>query len=186
VKIPDFVSPIIGYRVWGWDAVGLTSLNGERWTPKKPIVAGCRACETHGAHHAPHMNCTCGVYAAKTLQHLRRSCYGSHGPCGEVLLWGTVVEHQRGWRAQFAYPKNFVLLPEMMPTSMSTLEYGLNALRAYGVDIFICRRGEHLPLWLADSGYLPIGVDLLIQRCLGWQASLQQERRTNRHAHVCG
>ena len=186
MTIPDFVSPIIGYRVWGWDATGLTSLNGEQWSPNKPLAAVCRASDTHDAHHAPHMNCTCGVYAAKTLEHLRRSGYGSYGPCGEVLLWGTVVEHGLGWRAEFACPKNFVLLPELMPVSINILEQQISALRAYRCDIYIRRRGQHIPLWLKDSGYGRSGIDLLITRCLGWHAGHQQERRTHRDAHVCG
>ena len=184
MNIPDLISPIIGYRVWGWDAIGLTSLNGERWLPNKPFVAGCRASDTHGVHRAPHMNCTCGVYAAKTVGHLRQSSYGSYGPCGEVRLWGTLVEHAEGWRAQFAYPKNFVLLPELLPVGISTLEHGLNALRAYGCDIFIRRRGQHLPLWLKESGYVRDGIDLLIQRCLGWHAGHQQERSAFRDASM--
>lgn len=176
MRIPDFVSPIIGYRVWRWDASGLTSLNGERWLPNKPFAAGCRALDTHGAHRAPHINCTCGVYAAKTFEHLRQYCYGSYGPCGEVLLWGSVVEHQRGLRAQFAYPKTLCLLPEMMPVGLSILEHGLTALRAYRCDIYIRRRGQDIPLWLKDSGYVRSGIDLLIQRCMGWHARHQQER----------
>jgi len=40
-----------------------------------------------------------------------------YGICGEVYLWGTVIEHRSGWRAQFAYPKSFVLssLKQLFP-----------------------------------------------------------------------
>ena len=128
------------------------------------------------------MECTCGVYAAKTLEHLRQAGCGGYGPYGEVLLWGIVVEHEAGWRAQFAYPKNFVLPPVLMPVPISTLEHRLSALRAYGSDIYIRLRGEHIPLWLKDSGYVGSGIDLLIQRCMGWHAGHQQERRMLRDA----
>lgn len=184
MKIPDFVSPIIGYRVWQWDAAGLTSLNGERWTPDKPLAAVCRVSDALCPHHAPQMNCACGIYAAKSLEDLRRTGNSCRGICGEVLLWGTVVEHQSGWRAEFAYPKTLCLLPEMMPINVNILEHGLNALRAYGVDVYIRRRGKHIPLWLKDSGYVGSGIDLLIQRCMGWHAGHQQERRMLRDASV--
>jgi hypothetical protein len=186
VNIPDLISPIIGYRIWGWDAIGLTSLNGNRWSPKKPLTAVCRASGARCAHHAPQMNCACGIYAAKSLDALRRTGNTCRGICGEVILWGTVVEHVFGWRAELAYPKTFVVLPEMMPTSMSTLEHGLNVLRAYRCDIYIRRRGQHIPLWLMDSGYVSNGIDLLIRRCMGWHAGHQQERRTIRDAYARG
>jgi len=32
---------------------------------------------------------------------------------GSVSLWGTVVEHERGWRAQFAYPARLRLVCAM-------------------------------------------------------------------------
>jgi hypothetical protein len=56
------------------------------------------------------LECTCGVYAAKNIEHLRQLGYEGRGIRGEVHLWGTVVEHELGWRAQFAYPKSLVLL----------------------------------------------------------------------------
>jgi hypothetical protein len=35
--------------------------------------------------------------------------YQRYGICGEVYLWGRLVEHELGWRAQFAYPKTLFL-----------------------------------------------------------------------------
>lgn len=186
MRIPDFVAPIVGYRVWKWDTAGLTSLNGERWLPSKPLTARCRLSGAGCAQCAPHMGCTCGIYAAKNLGRMRLVGCGGYGPIGEVFLWGTVVEHKAGWRAQFAYPKSFVLPPELTPVTVSILEHRLSALRAYGRDIYIRRRGEHIPLWLKDSGFVSSGIDLLIQRCLGWHARHQQERRTIRDAYFYG
>ena len=83
VTIPDCISPILGYRVWQWDEAGLHSLNGEPWLPGKALSVACRAqvCGTavgrtgavHEAHAAPLATCTCGVYATKSLVHLRRT-----------------------------------------------------------------------------------------------------------------
>jgi hypothetical protein len=57
----------------------------EPWFPNRPQAAGCRvspvgtivsrAKTAHHAHGAPHVDCTCGVYAAKSLEHLRRNGY---------------------------------------------------------------------------------------------------------------
>jgi hypothetical protein len=111
VKIPDYISPIAGYRAWRWDAAGLRSLNGEPWFPGRPLEAACGAAArgilgpveaVNVAHESTHSDCTCGVYAAKSIEHLRQSGYERYGIHGEVYLWGTVVEHERGWRAQFA------------------------------------------------------------------------------------
>jgi hypothetical protein len=44
------------------------------------------------------LDCTCGVYAAKNIEHLRQLGYEGRGIRGEVHLWGTVVEHELGWR----------------------------------------------------------------------------------------
>jgi hypothetical protein len=68
----------------------------------------------HGRHEAPQATCTCGIYADKSFDHLRDQGYLRRGIGGEVYLWGKVIEHQSGWRAQFAYPKTLVLSPESL------------------------------------------------------------------------
>ena len=39
MSIPDYISPIIGYRVWKWEKTGLKSLCGERWKPSQLLAA---------------------------------------------------------------------------------------------------------------------------------------------------
>jgi len=43
MSIPDYISPIVGYRVWTWGTTGLKSLCGERWKPSQSLAARCRA-----------------------------------------------------------------------------------------------------------------------------------------------
>ncbi len=76
--------------------------------------------------------------------------WGIHG---EVYLWGTVVEHELGWRAQYACPKNFFLPLEMLPVGMRVLEPRLQTLAAYGCDIHLIGKEGNLPLWVRGSGY---------------------------------
>jgi CheY-like chemotaxis protein len=59
-----------------------------------------------------------------------------------VYLWGTVVEHKLGWRAQFAYPKTLVVGPE----SLEELE-SLKILVEYGADLFLAGEKGNVPLW---------------------------------------
>jgi hypothetical protein len=168
VSIPDYISPIVGYRVWTWDTKGLKSLCGERWHPNQSLTARCRASavvgtiasrvEGHDSHDAPQVNCTCGIYAVKTLHHFRSAGYERYGVHGEVYLWGTVVEHELGWRAQFAYPKSLVLPPEMDLLSPKEVDARLKALASYGIDIFIDRDKERIPLCRRSSGFDAAGI----------------------------
>jgi hypothetical protein len=96
---------------------------------------------------------------------------------GEVCLWGTVVEHEDGWRAQYAYPKNFVVPLSMVPFGMGSVERWLAALAAYGCDIFVLGGTGAVPLWRKGSGIDASGLDLLVRRCNAWYARRGEERR---------
>lgn len=162
--IPDCVSPIVGYRVWQWTAFGLTSLNGELWSPNQNLKAKCR--KLPDGHTSPQGNCSCGIYAAKSLDQLREIGFADLGVCGEVYLWGTVVEHEFGWRAQFAYPKTLVVAPESLllgrfvQRELSIEEFKcLKILTAYGADVFVAGEKENFPVWTKQSG----GLDRLCE-----------------------
>jgi hypothetical protein len=170
MSMPDYISPIVGYRVWTWGTMGLKSLSGTSWHPCQVVAARCRASIVGGRgkakdydHEAPHVDCTCGIYAAKTLDHFRSAEYERYGIYGEVYLWGTVVEHELGYRAQFAYPKNFVLHPDTLPFSPSAMQARLNGLVAFGIPIFVADVDRNIPLWTKDSGLNPKGLDYLIE-----------------------
>jgi len=177
---PDYISPIVGYRVWRWDA-GLKSLNGIQWQPHQALTSVCRA---QGSHEIPEARCTCGIYASKSLSHLRRLGYMENRVHGEVNLWGTVVEHQDGWRAQFAYPRNLVVPLAIVPLGMNRLDLWLTSLSAYGCDIFIDGEAGTVPLWRKDSGAAAAGIDLLTQRCSVWYARRAEERGIKRGDRV--
>jgi hypothetical protein len=176
MNVPDYISPIIGYRVWRWDDAGLRSLNGKPWSPCKPLAAKCGAGKAHDAHEVPQTDCTCGVYAAKNLEHLRQFGYEGRGIHGEVYLWGTVVEHELGWRAQFAYPKSLALPADLIPSDTKEMEARLGALAAYDTDIFIVGGGQSIPLCRKGSGFDAAGLDYLIGKRTQYYDRRQRDR----------
>ncbi len=74
----------------------------------------------HGA--CPDEGCSCGIYALDDEQAVRSSY--SKPILGEVYLWGKVIDGERGYRAQYAYPKSFKVSGKHV-----------EALEAYGVPI---------------------------------------------------
>ena len=183
---PDYISSVVGYRIWKWDATGLRSLNGEKWVAYQPLSAVCRAdaCgsiaglskATHNPNELPYFSCTCGVYAAKTIEHLRQCGYRKFGVHGEVYLWGKVVEHERGWRAQFAYPRTFVLAPNTIPFSLSEINVRLKTLTEFGTDVFLLCDCERVALWKHGSGFDAEGLDYLIKARKEYYVRRQRER----------
>jgi len=135
-------------------------------------------------HDAPQANCTCGVYAVKTLDHFRSAGYERFGIHGEVYLWGKVVEHELGYRAQFAYPKNFVLPPDLIPSDTKEMESRLEALAEYDTDVFIVGSGQQIPLCRRGSGFDAAGLDYLIRDRTRYYVRRQRDRTLMRGDRV--
>lgn len=183
MKIPDCILPIVGYRVWLWDEKGVKSLNGERWIPGRQLEARCRVAPpprhmrlAEDENEVPDPNCSCGVYAAKNMEHLRQLGYTDYGVCGEVYLWGTVIEHRLGWRAQFAYPKNLALPLHLLPFTLAELNARLQTLVAFRTDIFVLRNNDTIRLWKHGTGYDANGLDYIISLRHNHYVRQQQER----------
>jgi hypothetical protein len=188
-KVPNtYIEPFGAYRAWNWTAEGVTSLNGELWTPKVAFEARCRqaddlrsmqaAAPTMAAeafwskhqHHVPDPGCTCGMYAGINMQHLIDINYIQRGIHGEVFLWGRLYRHTLGWRAQYAYPKFFVVPANMVPLKVEEAQKRLAMLIEFDVAIYLqpkreARVGqENIPLWIRDYGYSQQGAEFLIER----------------------
>lgn len=187
MKIPDFISPIIVWRVWHWDSTGLKSLNGEPWLPNKPLQAGCRvfhngirggrASATSTPHHAPEFKCTCGIYGSNNLDKLHMSDFWRYGSVfGEVKLWGSVIEHEAGYRAEFAYPKTLHLPFEALPFTLKQIEIRIQSLIGYGCDLSIDHDGSTIPLWRKRLGLRATGLDFLMSRSQEWYARRKADR----------
>jgi hypothetical protein len=107
------VGVLTGYRAWRvpmFENV-LTSMSmSTKWLPCKRMEAVCAGDVCGG------IECSCGVYAYKDAPTFRNAnddwLLARHRLLtiiwGEVYLWGRVLECEQGYRAQYAYPKNFM------------------------------------------------------------------------------
>ena len=150
--------------------MGLKSLCGQPWRPGQSQVARCKAATVVGrgrkkdnAHDAPHEDCTCGIYAVKTLHYFRSVGYDRYGIYGEVYLWGTVVEHELGWRAEFACPKNFVLPLDTLTFMLGAMQAQLDGLLAFGIPVFVADANGNIPLWTQHSGLNREALDFIVE-----------------------
>jgi hypothetical protein len=116
--VPDLSMPIVGWRLWaacrqrqGWTL--RSPFHHTAWRAHEPLEAGCgarrRPWRRRPPHHAPQLACDCGIYGLTWPSFVRYAGFGMlHDKqlpvLGEVALWGEVVEAERGWRAEFAYP----------------------------------------------------------------------------------
>jgi hypothetical protein len=122
ILVPDSISPMLGWRSWDVDK-GLVSPHDPEfpWRPGKPARARCDVPKRRHAAAScscpleppPAANCTCGIYAARSLELLHRDYRKrDHSQViGRVALWGKVIEHDGGWRGEYAYPQAFFIHP---------------------------------------------------------------------------
>ena len=192
-KVPDtYIDPFRGYRAWNWTAEGVTSLNGELWTPNVAFEAKClhaddlrsmqAAALTSEAqrfwkskrHLVPDPSCTCGMYAGINMRHMIDIGYIQRGIHGEVWLWGRLYRHTLGWRAQFAYPRFFVVPANMIPFRFDEAQQRLKALVEFDLDIYLQPEREasvgqeKIPFWVRDYGYSQQGISFLIEKRQKW------------------
>jgi hypothetical protein len=128
---PDYAGPLLGWRIWAAvaDDGGLrlrSVVFDGRWPPRERLAAHCALRPRSrllarmlrvDAHDAPHEGCECGIYAARAPE-LALPYLGRLGLMrgvkaaliGRVALWGQVIECERGWRGEFAYPSSLYLL----------------------------------------------------------------------------
>jgi hypothetical protein len=148
---PDFSEAFVGWRVWivvaGPPGVRLRSVVQRTiWPVRKPLVAECRRSRPfatllrrppHGP--APVEDCRCGIYATRLaeLEPLLAEAPWETGArvLGDVSLWGDVVEHERGWRAGFAYPARLYVPVRDGRRPRLTQDEIVAGLADYGVEV---------------------------------------------------
>lgn len=122
------VEPVVGWRAYkivrflrrgGPPEWRLASLTGREVYPaREPTEARCLPdgggygyTPRTGFHHeAPWPGCVCGIWATRTKELMVGEAERYADAWGEVKLWGRVLEFAKGWRAQYAYPKNLTIV----------------------------------------------------------------------------
>jgi hypothetical protein len=92
----------VGWRGYTFSRPHYLTCNSTVLTPHEKNEAFCNV---HEEHFAPIKECSCGFYAFKSKDELLAQGYGYQNFLAEVYLWGKVVEHINGYRAQYCYPK---------------------------------------------------------------------------------
>lgn len=167
--IPDYCEALTAYRAFDVCENGLLvgQSMAEPWPPYQPFVARCGHIYGDGFKQhlqdgvfrgAPVWSCDCGIHALKSADAAEARVVedrygswfsiGSHArPSGRawgvVKLWGRLIEHRDGYRAEFAYPSALFSDSDVLATKIAAL-YGVPCLvrklqepaRSKGVDSF--------------------------------------------------
>ena len=98
--------------------------------PREAMQASCPSGHKHAV---PAKGCSCGIYAARDLDHLSTMQYHRYADddfvvIGAVSLWGRYVAGNLGWRAEKAYPQR-------LQVPFEAWRIGAELRDAYGVKI---------------------------------------------------
>ena len=120
------IEPITGWRLWGLSTnppgapVLLPGGAGVgEWPARRRFEARCAGESRFGRrpladaqHPSPSLACTCGIYASASLRDLTSSTRAlpALSVVGTASMWGRTIEHERGWRSEYAYPARLTLV----------------------------------------------------------------------------
>lgn len=113
---PTVAGPILAYRQWRMENVHLVSATvGLRWPQGLPLRSEMAGAMMGWSTSAAAILRPGGSYAAKDWRALQYhlGAEGATVVTGQVALWGHVVEHERGYRAEYAYPVALFLPPRV-------------------------------------------------------------------------
>jgi hypothetical protein len=153
---------LTAWRAWAYTDAGLRALTGRDVWPGEPQRARC----AH-EHDAPAPACHCGWYGAKRLAtglSWTRAYWdvrkGHTAVVGRVALWGRVMEHEHGYRAEYAYPQAlYVVGAERAARHLE---------RLYHVEVYRCTWQDLERLAIEDLASSP--PPRLPRRTLVWLA----------------
>ena len=151
--------PVVGWRRWNFMYPHfLANLGNDTiYVPREKTEAHCEQYSTigtlvhrkdHSEQPAPHLTCMCGIYAYKEkprlLREIRSIYSGLRLVYGEINLWGKVIEHEDGYRAQFGYPKRLWCTPAIEPLA-GWIGY------VYGVPCEVMPSGDGQAFWNEET-----------------------------------
>jgi hypothetical protein len=130
IKKETETEPIIAYRCWrvlAYDGeVSLISaVTQDHWQAGEPMTGSPFSCDALGVHAVKKLSHLFSIYGGYDLRSDEE--YNHHMVCGKVALWGDVVEHDFGYRAEFAYPVELWAHENSDPMTVMMLElkYGV-------------------------------------------------------------
>jgi hypothetical protein len=136
--------PILAWRSWRLrsdpdrgvvEPVLESCVYGDPWVPRVAFAATC------AGHRAPAGVCACGIYALTTretaLEWARWAQSALPNPIviGRVQLWGRVLQHSAGYRAELAYPYELEVLAGAALDEAEAGHVGRRLRGAYLVDL---------------------------------------------------
>lgn len=111
--VPFYVEPFLGYRAWSLvdreDGFWLRSVTYSTFWPKRQEMhATCRMqSKANRCVSSPNPSCSCGIYIVKDLGDAKTwatSGTSHFRVIGEVKIWGRVLQYEKGFIVEYAYP----------------------------------------------------------------------------------
>lgn len=135
----------------------LTLVEKEAWLGRKPFHAVCIQMVHKTTTPFPVWRCSCGIHASTPdslklqIDQPHPAWQGETLVLGTVALWGNVIRHRQGYRAQYAYP--LCLYAEWAGRNFRPLDKGVSKrlTRRYGVEISTPEAAARLLLASAES-----------------------------------
>lgn len=163
--LPDFVEPLVGWRAWKiWASAtnpdGCPSFSSVildvPWAPRRRFTAEHSFDLGTRCRGLLDRDCSCGVYAfngpveaLNYLMSVRDRLLGRlvDVAVGTVSLWGKVIECERGFKAQYAYPLHLYL-----PASFARFVSTVSSTFGVSTGIYASVTEEEIRLTIS-SGY---------------------------------
>ena len=114
------IEALSGWRLWQVVPWERSQYRLAAWSRSDLVWPARERCESHCLrvqepdHLAPQPQCGCGLYAFRSRELAEAAMASEMRPAGvafgRVSLWGRVVEHGSGWRAQYGYPYELLIV----------------------------------------------------------------------------
>lgn len=156
-EVPDGITPLVGYRGWLVKDGALTSaypdIRSVEWPVGQPLQSEClpptrrirsddrRVTGAPKHYWAPHIECTCGIYALHEYPFPSAPGRKAVKPwpddavTGMVHGWGRIIVGDKGFRSQYAKPIALV----SRPRSRARMEVIEEVAMRYGLEIVDAR-----------------------------------------------
>ncbi len=164
IAAPTSDLPIVAFRMWnyvGGSESRLRSYNSHlgTWKPNEKFTAHC----VNGRHNRSEIPAAvdcCGVHAYKKLDAADLLARQADGILGVVMLFGGVMEHEIGYRAQYAKIVALTVKPttddvsdalRSERTEIISKEYGVPVIPFEHINDYISEFGQVLPTCTATG-----------------------------------